>query len=109
MLFRRIIPGRIAVLLASEFLLIYSCYIVATFALLRLDGQVFLLDDNGWLRILIVTLCLIVGIYFHDLYSNLRVDLRDLQTAGVVAGVAFLAEALFSYLKLQRLWCRAVP
>jgi exopolysaccharide biosynthesis polyprenyl glycosylphosphotransferase len=102
MLFRRIIPGRIAVLLASEFLLIYSCYIVATFALLRLDGQVFLLDDNGWLRILIVTLCLIVGIYFHDLYSNLRVDLRDLQTAGVVAGVAFLAEALFSYLKLQQ-------
>jgi len=100
---QRYVPGRVAVLLASEFLLIYSCYVVATFALLRLDGQVFLLDDNGWLRILIVTLCLIVGIYFHDLYSNLRVDLRDLQTAGVVAGVAFLAEALFSYLKLQQL------
>jgi len=99
---QRYVPGRVAVLLASEFLLIYSCYLVATFALLRLDGQVFLFDDNGWLRILIVDLCLIVGIYFHDLYSILRVDLRDLQTAGVVAGVAFLAEALLSYLKLQQ-------
>jgi len=100
--FQRYVPGRVAVLLATEFLLIYSCYVVATFALLRLDGQVFLLDDNGWLRILIVDLCLILGIYFHDLYSNLGVDLRDLQTAGVVAGVAFLAEALLSYLKLQQ-------
>lgn len=99
---QRYVPGRVAVLLATEFLLIYSCYVVATFALLRLDGQVFLLDDNGWLRILIVDLCLILGIYFHDLYSNLGVDLRDLQTAGVVAGVAFLAEALLSYLKLQQ-------
>jgi len=45
--FRRYVPGRVAVLLASEFLLIYSCYVVATFALLRPDGQVFLLDDNG--------------------------------------------------------------
>ncbi len=101
-MFRRHVSGRVVVLLASEFLLIYSCYVVATFALLRLDGPVFLLDDNGWLRILIVTLCLIAGIYLHDLYSNLGVHLRDLQTAGVVAGVAFLAEALLSYLKLQQ-------
>lgn len=101
-MFRRHVSGRVVVLLASEFLLIYSCYVLATFALLRLDGPVFLLDDNGWLRILIVTLCLIAGIYLHDLYSNLGVHLRDLQTAGVVAGVAFLAEALLSYLKLQQ-------
>jgi len=51
-----------------------------------------------------VALCLIVGIYFHDLYSNLRVRLRDLmQHAGVVAGAAFLAEALLSYLKQPQL------
>ena len=102
-MFRRIIPGRVAALLASEFLLIYLCYVAATFAFLRLDAQVFLVDDNGWLRIFIVTLCLIVGIYFHDLYSNFRVRLRDLiQYSIVVAGAAFLAEALLSYLKLPQ-------
>ena len=88
--FRLYVPGRVAVLLASEFLLIYTCYVAATFAFLRPDAEMFLLDDNGWLRILIVTLCLIVGIYFHDLYSDIRLGLRDLQRAGVIAAVAFL-------------------
>ncbi len=102
-MFRRIIPGRVAALLASEFLLIYLCYVAASFAFLRPGAQVFLVDDNGWLRIFIVTLCLIVGIYFHDLYSNFRVQLRDLiQYSIVVAGAAFLAEALLSYLRLPQ-------
>jgi exopolysaccharide biosynthesis polyprenyl glycosylphosphotransferase len=109
-LFHRIIPGRVAALLASEFILIYLCYVAATFAFLRFDAQVFLFFDNGWLRILIVAICLILGIYFHDLYSNLRVRLRDLiQYAGVVAGAAFLAEALLSYLKLRQLVVPAAP
>ena len=86
-LFRRIIPGRVAALLASEFILIYLCYVAAAFAFLRPDAQGFLVDDNGWLRILIVTTCLIVGVYFHDLYSNFRVRTQDLvQHAVVVAG-----------------------
>ncbi len=109
-MFRRIISGRVAALLASEFILIYLCYVAATLALLRLDAQVFLLDDSGWLRILIVTIALIVGIYFHDLYSNFRVRTPDLiQYAVVVAGAAFLAEALLSYWKLPQLVVPAAP
>jgi sugar transferase (PEP-CTERM system associated) len=109
-LFRLYVPASVAALLASEFILIYLCYVAATFAFLRFGAQVFLFDDNGWLRILIVAICLILGIYFHDLYSNLRVRLRDLiQHAGVVAGAAFLAEALLSYLKLPQLVVPAGP
>jgi exopolysaccharide biosynthesis polyprenyl glycosylphosphotransferase len=108
--FRRIIPGRVAVLLASEFILIYLCYVAAAFAFLRPDAQGFLADDNGWLRILIVTICLIVGVYFHDLYSNFRVRTSDLvQHAVVVAGAAFLAEALLTYLRLPQLVVPARP
>ena len=33
--------------------------------------EVFLIDDRGWLRILIVVVCLLLSIYFHDLYSKL--------------------------------------
>ncbi len=109
-LLRRYVPASVAALLASEFILIYVCYLAATFAFLRFGAQVFLLDDNGWLRILVVASCLILGIYFHDLYSNLRVRLRDLvQHAGVVAGAAFLAEALLSYLKLPQFVVPAAP
>jgi sugar transferase (PEP-CTERM system associated) len=109
-LFRRIIPGRVAVLLASEFILIYLCYVAAAFALLRPDALGFLADDNGWLRILIVTICLIVGVYFHDLYSNFRVRTPDLvQHAVVVAGAAFLAQALLTYLKLPQFVVPARP
>jgi len=108
--FRRIIPGRVAALLATEFILIYLCYVAATFAFLRFDAEVFLFDDNGRLRILIVAICLILGIYFHDLYSNFRVRTPDLiQYAVVVAGAAFLAEALLSYLKLPQLVVPAAP
>ena len=70
-LFRVYVSIRVAALLASEFILIYACYLAATWAWLRGDAEVFLVDDRGWLRILIVVLCLMLGIYFHDLYSNL--------------------------------------
>jgi hypothetical protein len=70
-LFRVYVSTRVAALLASEFILIYACYLAATLTWLRADVEVFLVDDQGWLRILIVVLCLLLSIYFHDLYSNL--------------------------------------
>ena len=109
-LFRVYVPASVAALLASEFLLIYVCYLAATFAWLRTDAEVFLADDVGWLRILIVVCCLMLSIYFHDLYSNLAGRPRELlQQVGVVAGTAFLTEAMLGYLKLQQLVVPAGP
>ena len=69
-LFRVYVSASVAALLASEFILIYSCYLAATsHGCARTPGS-FLADDSGWLRILIVVSCLMLGIYFHDLYSN---------------------------------------
>ena len=113
-LFRVYVSTRVAALLASEFILIYVCYVAATLAWfhreLRTDAEVFLIDDRGWLRILVVVLCLMLSIYFHDLYSNLGTPPRELlQQVGVVAGTAFLAEAMLGYLKLQYLVVPAGP
>jgi exopolysaccharide biosynthesis polyprenyl glycosylphosphotransferase len=108
--FQRLIPGRVAALSATEFLLIYSCYVAAIYAFLRLDAQVFILDDNGWLRILIVTLCLMTGIYFNDLYSDCRPGGWELIQCGVViAALAFLAEGLLTYLRLSQFVVPARP
>ena len=53
-LFRVYVSASVAALLASEFILICACYLAATFVWLRADAPVFLVDDQGWLRILIV-------------------------------------------------------
>ena len=101
-LFRVYVSASVAALLASEFILIYVCYLAATFAWMRADAEVFLVDDLGWRRILIVVLCLMLGIYFQDLYSKLGKSPRELvQHIGVVAGTAFLTEAMLGYLKLD--------
>ncbi|HTB17358.1 MAG TPA: sugar transferase [Bryobacteraceae bacterium] len=109
-LFRVYVPARIAALLASEFILICLCYLTATWVWLRPGAEVFLTGDLGWLRILIVVLCLLLSIYFHDLYSNLGERPRELiQQVGVVAGTAFLTEAMLGYLRLGQLVVPAGP
>ena len=109
-LFRVYVPASVAALLASEFILICLSYLAATFAWLKADAGVFLVDDLGWLRILIVVFCLMLSIYFHDLYSNLGTRPRELlQQVGVIAGTAFLTEAMLGYLKLEQLVVPAGP
>ena len=102
-LFRVYIPARVAALLAAEFVLIYACYLGAAFAWLRSDAEVFLADDMGWLRILIVALCLVLASYFLDLYSELSFSRELLQKMALVVATAFLTEAILSYCKLARL------
>jgi sugar transferase (PEP-CTERM system associated) len=104
-LFRVFVPSSVIALLLSEAILIYTCYVVATFIVLYEDPQVFLFDDNGLWRIALVVLCIIVGIYFHDLYEQFRIKSRILlfQQMGVVVGIAFLVQALLGYLRLRDL------
>src|SRR5579863_537668 len=104
-LFRVFVPSSVLALLLSEVILIYTCYVVATFIVLYEDPQVFLADDNGLVRIAVVVACIVVGIYFHDMYEQFRIKSRILlfQQMGVVVGVAFLVQALLGYLRLRDL------
>jgi sugar transferase (PEP-CTERM system associated) len=102
-LFRVFVPSSVIALLLSEASLVFTCYVVATFAVLHEDPQVFLFDDNGLASIAVVVASIIVGIYFHDLYGQFRIKSRILlfQQTGVVVGIAFLVQALLGYLKLR--------
>jgi len=104
-LFRVFVPSSVVALLVSEAVLIFSCYVLAVIAVLGVDPEVFLLYDNGWARIGVVTACIMLAIYFQDLYTNLRVKSRILllQQAGLALGGAFLAQALMVYLRLRDL------
>ena len=95
-------PTSVIALLVSETVLIFSCYLLASFLTLDVDPQVYLLYDDGLARISIVVACLMVGIYLHDLYTQFRIRSRILlfQQLCLIVGIAFLTQALLSYLKL---------
>jgi sugar transferase (PEP-CTERM system associated) len=102
-IFKVFVPTSVIALLLSETVLIFACYVIASFFVLDVDPQIFLLYDNGLWRIGIVVLCLMTGIYFHDLYTQFRIKSRIVlvQQLCLVVGIAFLTQALLSYLKLQ--------
>ena len=100
-LFRVFVPTSVVALLLSETILLFSCYILASFFILDSDPTVFLLYEGGLSRIALVVGCEMLGIYFHDLYTQFRVTSRILlvQQLCLVVGIAFLTQALLSYLK----------
>src|SRR5437588_2580509 len=101
-LFRVFVPTSVVTLLLSEIVLIFSCYILACFFTLDSDPAVFLLYEGGLARITLVVGCVMLGIYFHDLFTEFRIKSRILllQQVCLVVGIAFLTQALLTYLKL---------
>ncbi len=101
-IFNVFVPASVLALLASEIVLIYSCYIVASFFTLDIDPGIFFLYDNGFWRLTIVVAGLMIGIYLHDLYTQFRIKSRILlvQQLCLILGIAFLTQALLSYLRL---------
>jgi sugar transferase (PEP-CTERM system associated) len=99
-LFRVFVPVGTITLLISETLLVASAFVLATFLALEVDPTVFLLYDGGLWRISLVLFCILIGLHFHDLYSQYFVKSRImlLQQLCLVMGVAFLFQGLISYL-----------
>jgi sugar transferase (PEP-CTERM system associated) len=98
-LFKVFIPVGTLTLLVSEVLLVTSAFIFATYVVLEVDPTVFLLYDGGISRIALVLLSIIVGLHFHDLYSQIHVKSRVVlvQQLCLVMGVAFLSQGLIAY------------
>jgi sugar transferase (PEP-CTERM system associated) len=100
-LFKVFFPTRVVVLLLSEIAIIFGCYFVAAYFATETPA-IFLFEDGGVYRVALVTLCVVLGFYFNDLYSQLRVRSRSqlLQQVCFVLGIAFLVQSLLDYLKL---------
>lgn len=98
-LFRVFIPTTVVGLLLSEAVLVFAAYLAPAFFLVE-DPGLFLLYENGVLRIGIVVGSILFGLYLNDLYTQLQVRSRILlvQQICLVLGVAFLVQAFFGYL-----------
>ena len=87
-------------LLLSEILIVLACY---TGALLVLspDPAFYLFGENNYWKILTVTTCIILALYFQDLYADLRITSRILlaQQICLAVGSALLLMAFLGYLQ----------
>jgi lipopolysaccharide/colanic/teichoic acid biosynthesis glycosyltransferase len=96
---RVFVPVGALALLFSEILLIAACFLVVTFLIVPVDPTVFLLADNGLLRIALAGASILFGLYFEHLYVNLYVKSRVLliQQLSLVMGIALLAQGILGY------------
>jgi len=99
-LFRVFVPVGTLILLLSEIMLIFSAFILATYIILDVDPKIYLLYEGGLISITLVLLSILVGLYLHDLYSEIFVKSRIalLQQLCLVIGIAFLAQGFIAYL-----------
>jgi lipopolysaccharide/colanic/teichoic acid biosynthesis glycosyltransferase len=100
-LFKVFFPTRVVALLFSETAIICACYFAAVYGAAGMPSPSSF-DARNLYRIAFVTATIIVGFYFSDLYSQLRVRAKSqlLQQVCFVLGVAFLIQSLLDYLKL---------
>ena len=102
-LFRVFVPVGALTLLVCETLLIASAFVLAAYITLGVAPEVFLLYDGGLQRILLVLVSILAGLYFQDLYSQIRVKSRITlaQQLSVTLGAAFLFQGLVSYIDVN--------
>jgi sugar transferase (PEP-CTERM system associated) len=105
-LFKVFIPASVLGLVLSESVICFICYVLAAVlvnGVINADFSpvIFFLNDNGFLRIGIVVLCVVIALYFQNLYSDFRVRSITLliQQLCVAIGAAFLIQSLFTYLR----------
>ncbi len=102
-LFRVYVPVGTLALLISEIILLAAAFGVATYTTLVGDPEIFLYYEGGWIRISIVIVSILIGLYFHDLYTDLfvKAKLALLQQLCLIIGGAFLLQGFISYLDVN--------
>jgi sugar transferase (PEP-CTERM system associated) len=99
-LFRVFIPASVVGLLISEVFLVLGCYALASLFTTFLDPWTYLVGEGNYWKILLVVGLIILGMYFQDLYADLRVVSRLLliQQVCLAVGSSLLIVAFLGYL-----------
>lgn len=102
-LFSVFIPTSILGLLLSEILFISFCYTAAIRWQMEDTFSLYMMYDNGILRVVVVTATILAGLYLSDCYERVRIRSRlvFLQQMCLIIGVAFLVQALLSYMNIE--------
>jgi sugar transferase (PEP-CTERM system associated) len=98
-LFNVYIPTSVIGLVASDFILLNSAFLIGVYLTSEVAPEVWLLYGDGWSQVLLIVLALMLGIYLQDLYTQVRVTSKTVlvQQFCLVTGAGFLFQALLSY------------
>jgi len=96
---RFFIPSSIVSLLITELTALVLCFVVASYATMSVDPEVYLLQDGGLFNSLVVVVAILLGLYFQDMYSEIQVRSRTLlvQQICTALGIAFLLQSVINY------------
>ena len=100
-LFGIVIPARVFTLFVSEIILLAACFVAAAYTDPDLgDVRVYLLYDSGILRIAIVIGFVVLGLFFSNLYAEVRIRSRLAlsESLCLIFGIAFLGQGVIGYL-----------
>lgn len=100
-LFSMVIQTRVLTLFLSEVILLAACFVAAAYADPDVgDGSIFLLYDSGISRIAVVVGFIVLGLFFRNLYADVRIRSRLalFQDLCVIFGVTFVGQGLLGYL-----------
>ncbi len=108
-LFRVFIPASVVALLFSEIILITGCYVVALF-FLGYDPSVYLFEDQSYWKLVVVVGTILLGLYFQDLYGDLRITSNVLlvQQVCLSVGLALLISAFIGYIDRNAMMGRSI-
>jgi lipopolysaccharide/colanic/teichoic acid biosynthesis glycosyltransferase len=98
-LFQVSLPSSVVARIASEMVLILSCYVLAAYWTLEVAADIFLIDDGGIWRISLVAAVIVIGLYFNGFYTDYRTRsrMRVMEQLCVALGVALVLQALLTY------------
>jgi lipopolysaccharide/colanic/teichoic acid biosynthesis glycosyltransferase len=98
-LFKVSIPSSSLVLVLSDAILLFSCYLFAAWLVIDVPLVKFLFEESGYWHIAFVMAVIMLGLYFSDLYEDYQVRSRIelIQQFCLALGIAFLLQSLVSY------------
>src|SRR5690242_19347629 len=104
-IFRLFIPVGTLTLLLSEIVIVPSAFLLAAYFFLSVDPTNYLLYDGGLFNILIILACVLMGMHFQDLYSEIYVKSKVVLVQQILfmMGAAFLLQSATSYLTSLRM------
>ena len=102
-LLKRLIPAASIVLLLMDAALLGGAYFLMLRVTIPTGFQVYTVYEGGAARVATAVFCFVLALHFLDLYSQLAVRSRIALVCQVAsaAGIAFMAQALIAYLKLD--------
>jgi sugar transferase (PEP-CTERM system associated) len=94
------VPTSVFLLLLSEAMLVSSSYVLAAYLVLNVDPYLFMAYEGGLWRTSLAALSVLLGLYFTDLYTHIRMRSKVQLFWGLceVMGIAFIAQALLGYI-----------